>query len=193
MVLTHNRLFDFVEYIDEKLFDIYEDDDFGSVTIYCSNFIAKMLMYRFITELYEPVSINFEDTDVSFYEKEYAVTVNSESELFIEKAYDVASDTLREDFSDEKYVILPGCDEKIADKLDCTKVVITELIEDEEDDCDGDCDNCMHNTEKDCADEDEDFHTISKTWYKGDEHSTLTFSSNVMDAVEKMAKIFKDM
>jgi hypothetical protein len=157
----------FADSLIEAMFDVskLKDDDYSSVCVICKEDLAEKLLKIFANIEVDGFDFNIEylNFDKADYDKEYAVIIDTDGSLSVDKVY--FDDGELQTFGEDLVFISDECNSKVLiNQVSFDEdAVHTFSFEDEEDEfddedfkCDGDCENCELNGNEDFDDEFED-------------------------------------
>ena len=173
-----------------------ENNDFVDVTIVAKYEVAKQIISELVYYDYDLCNIKLENPDIDYYDDEFYISINSDNEIWCEKAKD----------KDGNYLI-DECDIALIHE-DCNSKLVSKLRSDYEpmifvlsDDCDEDmnhCSNCENKEKCDSENDgcltvgipvimkhDEDDNTKWFSFHKDEDGKSIDISLHVTDNIKQ--------
>ena len=162
---------------------------------------VMVLKHLFMFDDTIPCRINILDDDK--YKKEYYITLDSDMNVWCEQAYDYEGSYYLDSITERLY-IADDCNSALLKHVICNKNEIYEVLYDLDDecDCDGNCECCCTDKEKDsheviirvATDEDGKLRGFEKSWETFEDglhyHSTYSFFSSNENMLKNMLDNF---
>lgn len=198
MIIIKDAYFDSYEEFADCIVDTYEDlcenEEFSSVDVIAKFDVAKEIVKELVFDGYDIALItNFAGVESDGYEDEFIISL-SDDEIWVEP-FKRGNDYITAE-ADVVY-ITDDCNYKCIPNILSDKIYAVEVdLNDESDECDGDCENCpAHDETYLHTSEDEDGNTHGFTASRSDDDSYMSYSFYSSDElshedIQKMLKAF---